>query len=465
MDKPLYLWIDFVLLPIYFTLIVYWARNIKQKRISDNPLYKYYTKGLIAKLFGGLAVCFIYIFHYKGGDTIGFFQSGRLLALLLSADTPAFFSVMAGNLTPENLLNFIEANLCCPDYYRDPQSFAVVRIAGPLVVLSGFNFFATTLLFSFLSYAGIWRLFLLFNELYPNNEKRFAISILYMPSLLFWGSAILKDTVTFSAACWFTFAIYNLFIKKERRKFYAFVLIVASYTIINIKPYIFVALLPGTTIWILYSRITNIRSTFVRVIISPLIIGVGLIGSSSILSAFSSSLGAFGSVDSAIDKAVVTKNDLTRDAYGENSFDIGQMDGSLSGIIIKFPQAVMAGLFRPYLWDVSNIVMLISALENTALLLFMLRIMFKLGPLRFFGRIFGEPLLIFSFVFVLFFTFALGLTTANFGALVRYKIPAIPFFVSMLVVIDPKRQIASYIPNKINDKAKGNEPNNDLVAA
>jgi len=465
MDKPLYLWIDFVLLPIYFTLIVYWARNIKQKRIADNPLYKYYTKGLIAKLFGGLAVCFIYIFHYKGGDTIGFFQSGRLLALLLSGDTPAFFSVMAGNLSPENLLNFIEANLCCPDYYRDPQSFAVVRIAGPLVILSGFNFFATTLLFSFLSYAGIWRLFLLFNELYPNNEKRFAISILYMPSLLFWGSAILKDTVTFSAACWFTFAIYNLFIKKERRKFYAFVLIVASYTIINIKPYIFVALLPGTTIWILYSRITNIRSTFVRVIISPLIIGVGLIGSSSILSAFSSSLGAFGSVDSAIDKAVVTKNDLTREAYGENSFDIGQIDGSLSGIIIKFPQAVMAGLFRPYLWDVSNIVMLISALENTALLLFMLRIMFKLGPLRFFGRIFGEPLLIFSFVFVLFFTFALGLTTANFGALVRYKIPAIPFFVSMLVVIDPKRQIASYITNKINDKAKGNEPNNDLVAA
>ena len=138
-------------------------------------------------------------------------------------------------------------------------------------------------------------------------------------------------------------------------------------------------------------------------------------------------------------KAVLTKNDLTRDAYGQNSFDIGEIDGSVTGIITKFPQAVMAGLFRPYLWDVSNFVMLISALENTALLFFVIKIIFQLGPMRFLGKIFNDPLLIFSFVFVLFFTFALGLTTANFGALVRYKIPAIPFFISMLMVINPKR--------------------------
>jgi hypothetical protein len=79
--------------------------------------------------------------------------------------------------------------------------------------------------------------------------------------------------------------------------------------------------------------------------------------------------------------------------------------------------------------------MLFSALENTFLLLMFLRVFFKNG-LQFFPRIFGNPVLVLSFVFSIFFAFALGITTANFGALVRYKIPAIPFFLSMLYILD-----------------------------
>jgi hypothetical protein len=39
-------------------------------------------------------------------------------------------------------------------------------------------------------------------------------------------------------------------------------------------------------------------------------------------------------------------------------------------------------------------------------------------------------------VFSIFFAFALGITTANFGALVRYKIPSVPFFLSMLFILE-----------------------------
>lgn len=439
-------------MPVYLLLIFYAANQIKNNRIGENPIYSYYVRGLALKLLGGLLVCAVYLFYYGGGDTIGFFESGSLLGKMGFVNQGTFFSVMGGNLTNQNLMRFIENDLCCPDYYRDPQSFMVVRMAAPFIISSGYSFIVTTLLFAWASYSGIWRLFLLFNELYPNMEKKLALAILYMPSVLFWGSAILKDTITFSAACWVTYCVYQIFIKKESRFKYAVYLGLAAFILISIKPYIFVALLPGTTIWILYSRIMSIQSAFLRVLISPAIIAIGLAGSSGILSALSSRLGSFSSVDTAINKAIVTKNDLTRDAYGENSFDIGELDGSIGGIISKFPVALVAGLFRPFLWDVRNPVMLLSALENTLMLFLTIRILLSVGPFRFFREVGKEPLLIFALIFTIFFSFSVGLTTANFGALVRYKIPSIPFFMSLLMILDERRKQSKLAPFSLKEE-------------
>jgi hypothetical protein len=49
--------------------------------------------------------------------------------------------------------------------------------------------------------------------------------------------------------------------------------------------------------------------------------------------------------------------------------------------------------------------------------------------------LFRHHVLFFSGFFSLFFAFSVGLTTSNFGSLVRYKIPAIPFFVASLFII------------------------------
>jgi hypothetical protein len=108
----------------------------------------------------------------------------------------------------------------------------------------------------------------------------------------------------------------------------------------------------------------------------------------------------------------------------------------------------MAGLYRPFLWDAKNPVMLISALENFFLMFLTIRVFFRLGPIKLFRKIFSEPLLIFSFVFAIFFAFSVGLTTANFGALVRYKIPSIPFFLSLLMILDQSRA------NEIQERKK-----------
>ena len=456
MEEELYTGVDLVATPFFAALIFFLGRRIQQQRIQENPLYKYYSRGLLIKLAAGFLVCLVYIFYYGGGDTIGYFQSARLVSRMFFVNPGVYFSVLGGNLSHDNLSVFYYNDLCCPDYWRDPQSFTVVRFASPFMFISGFNFFVATFFFGWVSYGGIFRLFLLFNELFQGLEKKFTISVLYMPSVLFWGSAILKDTLTFSAACWMTWSIYKVFIKPERRGFHLMTLIIAAYIIISIKPYIFVAILPGATIWIIFERIAKVQNSFIRVLIAPAIMVIGIGLSTFLISSFSSSLGDYGTVDKAINKAVVTKNDLTREAYGQNSFDIGELDGSVGSLLSKFPVAIVAGLFRPFLWDVSNPIMLISALENTFMILLTLRVLMLLGP-GMFLRIFSNPVLIFCFVFSIFFAFALGITTANFGALVRYKIPAIPFFLSMLYILEYQAKQSRLTARQLRELEAENE--------
>jgi hypothetical protein len=441
MIEDFYSELDFIWVPFYLVLIYFIGSKIQQNRIQTEPLYSYYSKGLLVKLFASLLVSIIFVYYYKGGDNIGYFVSSQYLAKMQLINPNVYFSVLFNERSHANLVVFFENDLCCPDYWKDSQSFTVVRICSLFVWLGANNFLTTSLLFAWLSYGGIFRLFLLMNKLFPGLEKKFAISILYMPSLIFWGSSILKDTITFSAVCWLTYAFYNVFISTNKPIRHLIILGLAVFTIVSIKAYIFVALLPGLVLWLSYNRILKIRSGIIRVIAGPAIIIGGIGAGLFTFSTFSSALGDYGSVDKALNKAVVTKNDLTREAYGVNSFDIGEIDGSIGSLLSKFPAAVMAGLFRPYLWDSTNPIMLLSAFENTFIFLLFVRVLLKNGP-GFFFRILANPVLTLCFVFSIFFAFSLGITTANFGALVRYKIPAIPFFLSMLYILDaPKASL------------------------
>ena len=141
------------------------------------------------------------------------------------------------------------------------------------------------------------------------------------------------------------------------------------------------------------------------------------------------------SLDNILIKAVKTQQDLVRGQYGTNSYDIGAYEPTLAGISSKIPAALNMAFFRPYIWDTKNAVMLLSGLENLFMLSFSLYILIKVKFSTLFKSLFSNPLLIFSFLFALFFAFSIGLTTANYGALVRLKIPCIPFYLCSLFIL------------------------------
>ena len=99
------------------------------------------------------------------------------------------------------------------------------------------------------------------------------------------------------------------------------------------------------------------------------------------------------------------------------------------------PAAIVATFYRPFLWESKKLSTLLSSVESLLLMIFTLYVMFKVGFIKFFVTIFRSPIVLYCFLFALIFGLFVGATTLNFGSLVRYKIPAMPFYVISLYLI------------------------------
>jgi len=435
---------DFIWVPIYLFMIHYFANRIPRNEIETKPHYKYYRNGLLAKVYGGLLFAVIYVFYYGGGDTTAYWIDAGRLASLVFSEPVCFVKILFGETTLHNFYCFDLGSNTPIHYLRDPQAYSVTRFTSIFQFLSVDSFFGCTILVAWVSFGGVWRLYQVFVEEYPKLQRELAIAFLFIPSVVFWGSGIMKDTYTFTAACWMTSSVYGLLLRQRNILSNTLYALFSAYVMISMKPYVFVALVPGILIWVVFNRIQRIENAMVRIAAAPAIGLVGLVGAVFIFSQASGGLGDYGSVDTIMEKAVATQEDLKRDAYEGNSFDIGTIDPSVAGMLGKAPVAIFAGLFRPTLLDVRKPLMLISAIENLVLMVFMIYIMFQVGVLSFIRLIVSKPMILFAFVFALFFSFAVGLTTSNFGSLVRYKIPALPFFAASLYMIRYNRSVERF---------------------
>ena len=435
---------DFVFTALYVLIIFLIGRNHQKKKIKNDPVYKYYNAGLMMKIFGGIGVCIIYCFYYNGGDTIAYNEGNIAMVNLLFKSPETFFSILLNNRSPENWSMFDVSTTYPPTYmYRDTLAFSVIRFSSFFSLIGFKSLIPTTVIIAWITYPGIWKLFKLFYGEFPDLKRSFAIAMLFIPSVVFWGSGLLKDAYTLSASAWMIYSFFCLIKKRERLFYHGIVIIISTYVLLSIKPYIFFSLLIGFLFVLTYMSVSKVKSAFLKFIIVPLLILIIWGGGLVLFTIFGDFAGKnYSSFDNMLEKASINQQDLSREYYGENTFDIGKFDPTVGGVLSKFFPALNAGLFRPYIWECSNPVMAISGLENTMLMFFTMYVLFlsilsfaRIGLKKMFSTLFNHPLIVFSFFFGFSFAFMVGLTTANFGALVRYKIPLIPFFLTSLFIV------------------------------
>lgn len=424
--------IGFILL-LGFLLYSY----IKQSNlISRDPIYSFYTRGLLFKLAGGLTFALIYLYYYGGGDTIDYMSGCIAMTNLFYKNPLLFFDLIFNKITFAKYISYFDYETLWPPTHmiKKNENFNVIRIASFFSIITFKSFLGTTLIMAFICYQAIWKCFKLFCTLFPALTSPFAFAFLFLPSFAFWASGIMKDTISVFCICQVIVSFYYFFFAPKKKFTKAIPLLMYAFLLFNIKPYLLLALFPGLIFWASFSRLQKIESKVLRVLILPLILaGSGVI----LINFYSSSAGSsYGSAQEAIETANVIRKDLLRsEQYGENYFDIGEVDPTFTGTLSKLPVATIAGLYRPFIWESRSPVMLLSGIENLFLLLFTLYSLIRLRVFGLFTSTFKDPILTLCFTFSIFVAFIVGFTTANFGALVRYRMPILPFFLAYFYIL------------------------------
>ena len=438
--------LDFIMFFVYI-IIFYILFAWRRKKYKDPVLRKYHRQGFWIKVFSSFAYS-IFILYFSPGDSNGLYhrEGYNIYELILKDASNIDLLFISGKDFDQALL----ANVYNAGYFGEESNYMVTRIVAVLSFVTFGRFLAINLIFSMISFTGVWRLYRFFYEQYPDLHKQFAIAILYLPSFVFWSSGILKDPLCTGALGWITYSLYAMFYKKKNPLIYIPILLLFSYLLIVIKVYIILSYVPFFSLYLLLLNVTLIKNRFVKIFLVGSVLLGSVLGFVTITNAMQKALGNYASAGVSQSIKSYQTNYENQAGSATSNFSLGvEFDGSVQSLIRMAPAAVIATLFRPYIWESKKPSTFMSSLESLALMFFTIFVLIKVGIKKFILTIFNKPMVLYCLFFSVIFALFVGATTLNFGSLVRYKIPALPFYVIGLYFI-------LYFNNKMKIKPREN---------
>ena len=424
---------DLLVAPLLLIFIYFVAYRIRSW-CTDKTTQKYFIPGLTVKITGALAVGLIYQFYYNGGDTFNFFENSQHI-----------WDAFGDSIAKGMKLIFLADGEHFNDtfqysskmyWYKDASSYMVIRITALLGLLTLHSYAGIAILFATFGFMGMWGLFQTFYQLYPDLHKKIALAVLFMPSVFFWGSGIFKDTITLGSLGLCTYCVYKIFIEKKGVLIYAILILVCAYLIYSIKVYVLLIFFPAIVIWVSAWNLSRVRSLFLKSFALPAILVISTSISYWGIMRFGEKDSRY-SIENLASTARVTAYDIAfmtgRDAGSR--YYLGELDGTFTGLLALAPKAINVSLFRPYLWEIKNPLMLLSGIEALFVLFLTVKVFFRKQIFKT-PRVLFKPTVLFCIVFAIIFAFAVGVSTYNFGSLSRYKIPVIPYYLVGLFIVE-----------------------------
>lgn len=450
---------DLILGPIAFAIIILFARNRIQYK-TDFVYKRYFVSALAIRLFSSVVIALIYQYYYKAGDTTVYYRYAMKLKDFAGENFSIFFNLM---FSPKfNAFNADYVFGIGEGYYFENNSARlVIRLATVLCFFLLNSYILVSFVFSLFCFYGCWKLFKLFYGLYPHLHKEMALSCLFLPSVCFWGSGLMKDPLCLGALGLLTYHLYNIVFKNTRIIGRSLIVLLCVLIINEIKVYILLSYFPPLLLWLFLHARKTINSVIIRTVVTPALIAFGVIVSILVFSYISKNAKQY-EINSLVRTAKDTQNWLVYSSQkqGGSFYTLGIIDYSLKGVIKVFPKAVNVALFRPYLWEAKKPILIPAALEGLISLFFTIRLLYKAGFLRIIRLILLNPEVQFCLIFSIMFAFSVGFTSFNFGALVRYKIPSLPFYYMALFILADKEKII--VPKKVPVKRK-NPPQKTIL--
>lgn len=212
--------------------------------------------GWLIKLVASLAYIYIFTTYYGEGsqihgDSLKFMHDGRVLREVARENPVEYLKIISGITGSDpKLSNTLLASTNIWDYGNNGDwindNRLIIRIDSVIYFFSFDNLYVHALIFSFLAYIGLILFFLAF-EKYIARKQLFFLAITVLPSVLFWGSGITKETLMLLSMGLLFFGVERLTTQPLSFKNFA-ALIAGLFLILINKPYVGLVIVPLLTV-------------------------------------------------------------------------------------------------------------------------------------------------------------------------------------------------------------------------
>jgi hypothetical protein len=394
-----------------------WVIYTKGRKIKYQKLF---VPALALKLLAGVAMGCLYIYYYKAGDTLLYFQDGSHLAKLAKEDPATYLKyILQGK---ENVV--IAHRLVL----SDPRALFMSKIVSVFCLLTFNNYWVISLYFSFLSFLAAWSLVCRIDYHYKNVGFQAVIAFLIFPSIIFWSSGIIKETLVM-AGIFYLSAVFLTFWNTGKVSFlhmmWSFLFVFLVWTL---KYYVAAIFFPAILAGVAFKLIMRfgIRSRWIEGTIWLLVFIVPLLVVISLRPNFYPS--------NFLHVVLVNYEAYLVNSDPQDVIHYNNLSADWLSVLKNIPLAITSGLFRPFIWEASNPLQMLIGAENFFILLL------ALIAIPHVKQIFLSEhriLLISLVVYVLLLCVFMSLSTPNFGTLSRYRTAYLPFFVFVISLNNP----------------------------
>jgi hypothetical protein len=388
------------------------------------------------KVIAGCALGWIYLHYYTDrmkADTFKFYDDSGVMMDALAVNPRHFFELFTGIDADDPELgpyNYKMNTWITEDFYVSSNRMMVRLNTVFRFLIPGEHYYLHVVFINFLSLLGLVFLCKTFFSRIEKNRLLFFASIILFPSLLFWGSGLLKDGIVLFAAGGMLYSFSRMVNGSAYRILNMFTFILSAILMGLIKIYILMAMTPALAAWLWFSF--DKKKIISKFIVAHIVVFTAAFA----LRYISPELNVVHYLD-------VKQKEFFRAIEVEKPnhvLQIAPLNNSASVMIAQSVPAFFRTLLRPHIFEASGALIILAAVENIALLLLLVLALISIRK----NDWTTDPLFYFSISFFILIFMLIGLIVPVTGAIVRYKIIAMPFLLYILFRLYQSGRLQKY---------------------
>jgi len=420
---------------LFFIFLIQKFQFFETEGISKNTLSAIF----ILKLFFGFFVAAVYTYYYTDrstADVFKYFDASNVMFDTLKTNPVHFFKMLFGVDCDGAEFAWYYNKM---DYWNSPgyssiynDSHLIIRINTVMRFFSFGYFNVHTVFFCFFSLIGLTAIYKTFIPVLQNKSKELMCVVFFVPSVLFWGSGVLKEGIVLFSLGLLMYNFNRLFNAKS-----FFICCVSALMLGVLKFYVLAALVPGLLFmfWIHKTTSSKLLLKFITVVAVTAVLGLTintLTTNKNPLQILSQKQQDFNKLASGLQKGL---NNKPIPKAG-SAIKINKIEPTPLSFIKNSPQALVNSLLRPFIWESKSPIIVMAAVENVFVVAFIILCVAFAKPLKEIKWEFVLFGLSFSLIQLLF----IGSSVPVVGAIMRYKILAIPFLlIAFLLMLDKEK--------------------------